>query len=819
MIACWQNRQPTMRKFVRPELLLLFVPLLYLATMAQSLVLGDPTEYTFVANVLGIAHPPGYAFITLLGKLLQTIVPFGDIPWRMHLLSALSATTAVICVYGALRTYEQGQGRLEETAGFTIGAVAGVFAALSIAFGADFWQHAIHANPHIITATFLAANLFFLTRWWAARRTAAVNDTADQAPVERWLLLFAFSAGLGITHHPLTVFSFPAYALFILFVQPGIWREWRLLLKMVALALLGLTLWLYFPIRSGPLGPPPVGPTTMNTLDGFLDHILGRGITEALPYYAPHEQFDRARVFWSILRLQYTLPVIFLAVLAVIWPVIDWLARRYSGQQTFPRAGAPLLLYVLAFGCNYAFVISLKAQDIMAYLLGPLLVVGLLSGLGLYYLLISLQHVWGPAKVPLLMLTGALLLLGPIVQVARNLPRISLRDYNEGNAYVQAVFAHFDGRAADAVLLNDWEHMTPLWYTQLVEERWPNAADVRPEYVSTAKPWVEYVYDFLPGGPVYLSNYRRDVVDAGFRLRPSGPFYQVVEPGDRSVPPELTPLSHSGGDIELLAYSLPERMVEAGEYVPLILAMRAPAGTQDYYVPVVTVGDMTFTFTTDSHLVSPAWQPGEVIVERFDFALPHDLPVGSQDITVTMKNLSQDELAGSPAVLGALEIKNMNGDDPSVGTLLANFRQRVGLAAATASGPETRRVSAPWTVPLQARPGERIHLILDWTALDYAEESYTVFVHLIDEANRPLVALDYTPLGGAAPTHLWIPKWLPGQRYQDPYQLTLPADLQPGTYYIEAGLYEMVGKRRLHISDEDGNLAGDRFILGAVLVE
>ena len=92
-------------------------------------------------------------------------------------------------------------------------------------------------------------------------------------------------------------------------------------------------------------------------------------------------------------------------------------------------------------------------------------------------------------------------------------------------------------------------------------------------------------------------------------------------------------------------------------------------------------------------------------------------------------------------------------------------------------------------------------------------------MHLIDASNRPIVALDYTPLGGAAPTHLWIPKWLPGQQYVDPYRLVIPEDLAPGTYFIEVGLYEMVGMRRLHIADEDGNLVGDRLILGAVVVE
>jgi hypothetical protein len=804
-----------MRRFLRPELLLLLVPILYVTTLAQTLVLGDPTEYTFVANVLGIAHPPGYAFITLLGKLFQTLVPFGEIPWRMHLLSAFSATTAVIFVYGTLHAFGEGHRQRVMIGNFSAGAISGVFAALTIAFGADFWQHAIHANPHIITASFLAANLFFLTRWWAAGRNNIAKDETENNSGDRWLLIFSFSSGLGVTHHPLTVFSFPAYAIFILIVRPGIWREWHLLLKMVLLALLGLAIWLYFPIRSA-MGPP-VGPTTMNTLDGFLDHVLGRGITEALPYYAPHEQGDRALVFWSILRLQYTLPVIFLGFLGATWPLIAWVARRFGKMSTFPRTGKPWVLYILAFLCNYVFVISLKAQDIMAYLLGPLLVVGLMAGIGLYFLLLSSQRSLKPGKKSLVFFVGALFLIGPFIQIIRNVQPISLRDYNEGDAYIEAVFNDFAGRGENAVLLNDWEHMTPLWYTQLVDNRWPDEQDLRPEFVSTAKPWVEYVYDFLPGGPVYLSNYRQDVVDSGFRLRPFGPFYQVVEPGDATLPEALVPIGTTDGDVEIVAYALPQREVGAGAYVPLILAMRSPLGTADYYVPILTVGDLAFPFTTDSHLVSPLWQPGEIIIERFDFALPHDLPPGDYPLTIRLKNLSKGEDTSLPYELPSLLVSEPRTTPPT-NSLLANFRQRVGLDSAKGVI-DGQSVHAPWPEPLRAEPGDTLHLTLDWRSLDYAEESYTVFVHLIDEENRPIVALDYTPLGGAAPTHLWIPKWLPGQHYIDPYQLTIPENLAPGNYFIEVGLYEMVGKRRLHISDELGNLVGDRYILGGVVVE
>jgi hypothetical protein len=768
------------------------IPALYLVTLARGLVLGDPTEYTLVANVLGIAHPPGYAFITIAGKLFQTLVPFGSIPWRMHLLAAVAATVSACCVYLALVGVHRGL----RVAALGDGALAGLFAALSVAFAADIWQHAIHTNPHILTATFLAANLFLLTRWWASGNDASV------ARDDRWLYGAAFLAGLGVTHHPLTVFSAPAYVVFVLAVRPRLWRRPRTLLWLGAAVLLGLSLFLYYPLRS-PMRPL-FGPDDMNTLSGFLDHVLARGLSESLPYFSLADQPQRALVFWSLLRLQFSLPSILLAALGLLW-----LARREW------QLG---LLFGVAFFGNYAFVISLRAQDIMAYLLGPFLVVGLLSGVGLLGLLHLLRRRAVPQQAVALLL-GAMFLLGPVLQIARNLPAISLRAYDEGDAYVEAVFDTFSGSGEGAVLLNDWEHITPLWYTRFVAGRWPDPADVRPELVSTDRPWLESVFAYLPGGPVYLNSYRREIVDAGFRLRPRGAFYQVIEPDSDenfTIPPELVPVRATAGEIEVSGYLLPEQAT-AGEFVPLTLAMMAPVTPAHFYVPAISVGPVVYTHTTDSHLLTTWWQPDEVVVERFDFALPHDLAEGNYPVTLHMVDLTAGERTELAYSLGELAV-NARSSPPPTGNLLANFRQRVGLASALAQrGFQFRRT--PWQEPIVAQRGKSLNLYLQWQSVALAEESYTVFVHLIDAENRPYVTLDYTPLGGSAPTHLWIPKWLPGQRYLDPYRLPLYETLPPGLYFLEVGLYEMTSQRRLHIAGPDGSLQGDRYILGPVLVE
>ncbi len=202
-----------------------------------------------------------------------------------------------------------------------------------------------------------------------------------------------------MTHHPLTVFGFPAYAIFIVWVRPSILKEWRTLLKMVGFALLGLSVWLYFPIRS-PMDPG-FGPTTMNTLNGFLDHVLARGLSDTLPYVSLADQPNRARVFWSLLRLQFTWPVLLLALFGIFWPFFDKGSRRQGDKETgrqgevengssLPVSPSPLLpifLYAFTFLSIYAFVISLRAQDSMAYLIGPFLIVGLFAGLGLLWIL------------------------------------------------------------------------------------------------------------------------------------------------------------------------------------------------------------------------------------------------------------------------------------------------------------------------------------------------------------------------------------------------------------------------------------------------
>jgi transmembrane protein TMEM260 (protein O-mannosyltransferase) len=67
----------------------------YVRTAAPSVLSGDSAEFQLAAPLLGVPHPTTYPLYVLLGKLATLLIPFGDMAWRVTLVSALCAALAV----------------------------------------------------------------------------------------------------------------------------------------------------------------------------------------------------------------------------------------------------------------------------------------------------------------------------------------------------------------------------------------------------------------------------------------------------------------------------------------------------------------------------------------------------------------------------------------------------------------------------------------------------------------------------------------------------------------------------------------------------
>ena len=111
------------------------------------------------------------------------------------------------------------------------------------------------------------------------------------------------------------------------------------------------------------------------------------------------------------------------------------------------------------------------------------------------------------------------------------------------------------------------------------------------------------------------------------------------------------------------------------------------------------------------------------------------------------------------------------------------------------------------------RPGEALQLTLYWQGLRQMDESFKVFVHLVDElGNRP-VQQDKIPQDWQLPTTAWAP----GEVVIDPYTLEIPADMLPGRYQIQIGMYSEATLQRLPVQ-ENGDLS-DHILLGEIEIQ
>jgi hypothetical protein len=880
---------------------------LYTSRMAPSVVPGDPGEYQLVAARWGIAHPPGYGFYALLGNLFTRAVPLGTFAWRANLLSACCASAIVALTYAAGRALA-GECTLPATglrrerrpreAGDVERSVQlsshlpPLLGALALATGIDLWQHAVHANAHIVTALLATCTLYCLLRW---RRDG----------LDRWLFLAAWIAGASFVQHPLLVFAFPAYAIFVLGVLAGtlrratagrpdglharlgtscilqgIWRAHLIRLGWVlGFGLLGLSAYLYYPIRSA-IGPPPApGPTDMHTWAGFFRVVTAQGLRGNLLGFSPREVLQR---LWDVrvpLRLQYTVPGLLLAALGLV--------------HLWRRQWRPALLLTLYLAC-VLFVTVNVLQDEMAYLLGPMVVVGLLAGVGVEALgrTLSVRRcVPDPGRASkgrtlsaggltsrLLSRLGdlsrlrpaatvgiyALALLLPLSSLAANWQRMDLSDFRDADLWLQEVEARFVGRGQRAVLLAEWERMTTVYYYAAVEGRSWDEEDVRfvPISAGTEAPFLGAAVQHLAqGSPVYLTSYRPEVA-ARYRLMPSGKLWRVLPAWPRQLPADeagvqpvhadsIRPAVTAGAEpaIEVVGWRLDRQQARPGDVLLLDLYMRlssgadelSPPGTALYFLPHARLGETTYRFTTDSRFNTPWWQPGEIVVERFELPVPWHEPAGAVSLQVGIRSVSEGrnlELEGGqeavPLTKVEIEPATWRPSERKLDRALGNLRGEIPLRCARVNGrsvraPTAHRVPSEWagsagatsdSGSLPVRPGTRLRVVLDWESLKPIEENYKVFVQLLD-ANLQVRAQgdDAAPLGGSAPTLLWFPRWRRGMRFTDTHVLDLPPDLPPGSYPLVVGMYGFSTFKRVQVVSPDGDMDGDWITLGHLRVE
>ena len=206
---------------------------MYLKTMAPGLTFWDCGEFIASSYVLGVPHPPGSPLYVLIGRVF-TLVPLGDVAWRVVLMSVLSSAFAVWCIYlstvGLTRHALGGQSLVPFSDGREIGVIVGsAVTALSLAFSYTFWFNATEAEVYGYSLAFVCLGIWLIVYWEGSQHRAS-ND--------RWLFLIAYVFGLCGGIHMLCLLTIPAIVIIVWFADVtlrrlilllGGWGVWAIL--------------------------------------------------------------------------------------------------------------------------------------------------------------------------------------------------------------------------------------------------------------------------------------------------------------------------------------------------------------------------------------------------------------------------------------------------------------------------------------------------------------------------------------------------------------------------------------------------------------
>jgi hypothetical protein len=210
---------------------------LYLLTLAPSVAMWDTGEYMAAVKVLGIPHPPGNPFFVLLGHAFASLPIPVSYAARINIMAALASALSagfwfLITERIVARWIAERWQRL-------------VVASLATLIGATaftVWnQSVVNEKVYTISLLFFTIASWIIIQW---------IEEPDSPRADRLIVLVCFLLGLGYSNHPAGFLPLPAAGLALLMVRWRTLLRWRLVLAALGALILGLTPFIYEPVRA-----------------------------------------------------------------------------------------------------------------------------------------------------------------------------------------------------------------------------------------------------------------------------------------------------------------------------------------------------------------------------------------------------------------------------------------------------------------------------------------------------------------------------------------------------------------------------------------
>jgi hypothetical protein len=284
-------------------------------------------------------------------------------------------------------------------------------------------------------------------------------------------------------------------------------------------------------------------------------------------------------------------------------------------------------------------------------------------------------------------------------------------------------------------------------------------------------------------------------------------FGYIVPAEQLSVPHSMR--SEMGDGLVLLGWNLDHDQAQPGDRLRLEVGWEVaspPQGNDGLRLLLTdstgqTYDAGTFPPTNEWHPTG-VWQAGQAWRGLIGFRLPIQAQAGEAQLAAQVVDAGGTPV-GAAVTLAPIRVlateRVFTAPQPQV-PRQANLDDKVALLGADLpAGP--------------LAPGSTVQITLYWQATGEMDVPYTVFVHLLAPAGQVLTQDNREP---ARPTT----EWVAGEYITDPHTIPLPAELAPGYYVIEVGMYDAGGRGlpRLAIIGSESQGTTDRVIFGPIQV-
>jgi Flp pilus assembly protein TadD len=406
----------------------------YLLTLTPDIGFHDCGDMVPAVVNLGVCHPPGYPFFCLLGKLFISLVPIGNIAYRMNFVSSLFASTTVMMVYFIVINI--GQSIIPSSRISYI--ISGIVSAGMIAFATTFWEQAVIAEKYSLNVLFASLLLFILIKWQGTTRA--------NSPLP---YVFAITLGLAFTHHLQTIYIVPASIYFITII---LWNKkqaspLRLMLTMLLCFIVPLLLYLYLPLRA--MSYPPLNWGDPQTLPRFIDYIT----IQAYKHFIISSPATWLKNAWTHMTTffpnQFTWWIVWLSIPGFIFLI------KYC------RAISLLLCLIVL--TNIAAAVRYGISNIQDYYITSFMVFAILIGCGLLGIMkFGINRRLSPA-------IAIIFLALPIVSFSAHYSKCQYRNYYFPTDIARNLLTSLD---QDSVILIKGDvNGFPVWYQRYVENK------------------------------------------------------------------------------------------------------------------------------------------------------------------------------------------------------------------------------------------------------------------------------------------------------------------------------------------------------------